>query len=317
MAAARQPPALSADSSVEQGIALFIEYLEKERNYARHTLDAYRRDLQQFARFLYPRIAQVGIPIRAVQREMVQAFVEELGARGLKPASVARKLSTVRSLFRYCCRQRVLAGNPAAQVGVARPLRRLPHFLPLAQIEQAISLPPATEFAGARDRAILEVFYGGGIRLSELVALNLTALDLEEGTVRVMGKGRRERIAPIGGPAVQALKTYLQHRAGLLIDLDITQVDAGALFLNRRGRRLHRRTVQSMVQRYLRQVAQLRTLSPHLLRHTFATHLLDAGADLGAVKELLGHATFSSTQVYTHVSLERLRHIYQQAHPRA
>jgi integrase/recombinase XerC len=149
------------------------------------------------------------------------------------------------------------------------------------------------------------------------VGLNLSALDLDEGTVRVMGKGRRERIVPIGGPALQTLRAYLQHRAALLVELDITQVDAGALFLNRKGRRLHRRTVQNNVKRYLRQVSQGQTLSPRLLRHTFATHLVEAGADLGAVKELLGHAAISSTQVYTQVSLERLRQIISQAHPRA
>ena len=315
--AAPPPAPLHAGSSIEQGIALFLDYLEKERNYARHTLDAYRRDLQQFARFLYPRISQVGIPVGAVERQVVQSFVEELRARGLRPSSVARKLSALRSLFRHLCRQRVLADNPASLVGAARPPRRLPQFLPLTQVEEAIALPPTAEFTGARDRAIIEVFYGGGIRLGELVALNLSALDLEEGTVRVMGKGRRERIVPIGGPALQTLKAYLQHRAALLVELDITQVDAGALFLNRKGRRLHRRTVQGNVKRYLRQVSEGQTLSPHLLRHTFATHLVEAGADLGAVKELLGHAVLSSTQVYTQVSLERLRQIYQQAHPRA
>jgi integrase/recombinase XerC len=149
------------------------------------------------------------------------------------------------------------------------------------------------------------------------VALNLSALDLEEGTVRVLGRGRRERIVPIGGPALQTLRAYLQHRAALLLELDITQVEAGALFLNRKGRRLHRRTVQGMVKRYLRQVSAGQALSPHLLRHTFATHLIEAGADLGAVKELLGHAALSSTQAYTQVSLERLRQVIQQAHPRA
>jgi site-specific recombinase XerD len=311
------PAPLHAGSSIEQGIALFLEYLEKERNYARHTLDAYRRDLQQFARFLYPRISLVGIPVNAVQREVVQSFVEELRHRGLRPNSVARKLAVIRSFFRHLCRQHVLADNPASLVGSAKPAQGPPRYLPLTQIEEAIALPPATEFTGARDRAIIEVFYGGGVRLSELVGLNLSALDLDEGTVRVMGKGRRERIVPIGGPALQTLKTYLQHRAALLMELDITQVEAGALFLNRKGRRLHRRTVQGNVKRYLRQVSTGQSLSPHLLRHTFATHMVEAGADLGAVKELLGHAVLSSTQVYTQVSLDRLRQIIQQAHPRA
>jgi len=309
--------ALSARSSVEEGIARFLEYLEKERNYARFTLDSYRSDLQQFARFLYPRMADVRLPLREVQREMVRDFVEELQARGLKPSSVARKLAAIRSFFRYLCREGVLAGNPASGVGAPRPGRRLPPSLELEQVEEAIELPPPEEFKGARDRAILEVFYGGGIRLGELVGLNLTSLALEEGTVRVLGKGRKERIVPVGRLALGALKVYLQRRAELLVELDITQVEAGALFLNTRGRRLSRRTVQRIVERYLRQVAEGKNLSPHLLRHTFATHLLDAGADLPAVKELLGHATLTTTQVYTEISLDRLRQIYEKAHPRS
>ena len=189
--------------------------------------------------------------------------------------------------------------------------------IPIPPPPPEAELPPVEEFSGARDRAILEVFYGGGIRLGELVQLNLSSLDLEEGTVRVMGKGKKERIVPVGRLALQALQGYLQQRTHFLLDLDITQVDAGALFLNERGRRLHQRTVQRIVRRYLSKVAEDERLSPHLLRHTFATHLLDAGADLRAVKELLGHATLSTTQIYTHVSLDRLRTIYEQAHPRS
>jgi integrase/recombinase XerC len=317
--------ALSARSTVEEGIVRFLEHLEKERNYARYTLDSYRIDLQQFVRFLYPRVTDARLPIGLVQRDLVAAFVDELRNRGLKRSTVARKLAAVRSLFRYLCREGVLAGNPASGVGALRPERSLPRFLELEQVEQAIGLPPAGEFRGARDRAILEIFYGGGIRLSELVGLNLTALDLEEGTVRVMGKGRKERIVPIGRMALQALREYLYRRAELLLELDITQVEAGALFLNTRGRRVNRRTVQRLVQGYLEHATRSEEearkrragLSPHLLRHSFATHLLDAGADLHAVKELLGHATLTTTQIYTEISLERLREIYARSHPRA
>ena len=311
------PAQLSASSSVEEGIARFLEYLEKERNYSRHTLDSYRSDLQQFARFLYPRIDDVRLPLRVVQRGMVRGFVDDLQGRGLKRSSVSRKLAAVRSFFRYLCREGVLAGNPTNGVGAPAPPRRLPPSLPVEQVEEAIGLPLTEEFSGARDRAILEVFYGGGIRLSELVGLNLSSLDMAEGTVRVMGKGRKERIVPVGRLALEALQVYLHRRAELLVELDITQVEAGALFLNGRGRRLSRRTVQRIVERYLRQVAEGESLSPHLLRHTFATHLLDAGADLPAVKELLGHATITTTQIYTQVGLDRLRQIYAQAHPRS
>lgn len=308
---------LEPGSTLEEGIVRFLEYLEKERNYAPHTLLSYQNDLQQFARFLYPRLTDVRLPIRLIQRDLVAAFLEELRRRGFKRSSVARKLAAIRSFFRYLCREKVLVANPASGIGTPRPERRIPPSLELEQVEEAINLPSTEEFAGARDRAILEIFYGGGIRLGELVGLNLSALDLKEGTVRVMGKGRRERVVPIGRLALMALQQYLQRRTEFLLEMDIAQVEAGALFLNRWGRRLSRRTVQRIVNRYLRQVAQGEPLSPHLLRHTFATHLLDAGADLAAVKELLGHATLTSTQIYTHVPLERLQQIYAQAHPRA
>jgi integrase/recombinase XerC len=306
---------LGASSSLEEGIALFLEYLHKERHCAPHTLQAYAHDLKQFVRFLYPRVRDLRLPLRAVQRQAVRAYLEDLQARGLKKSSVARKLAALRSLFRYLCRQGVLAANPASGVAAPRVERRRPPQLELEQVEQALALPALERFTGIRDRAILEVFYGGGLRLGELVGLNLSSLDLEEGTLRL--KGRAERLAPIGAPAVETLRAYLRRRAEVLLELDIAQVDAGALFLNGRGRRLSRRSVQHIVERYLSQVAQGEGLSPHLLRHTFAAHLLDAGADLVAVKELLGHAVLASTQVYTQVSLERLLRVYGQAHPRS
>ena len=308
---------LAADSGLEQAVEWFLAHLERERNYAPHTLDAYRRDLQQFARFLYPRLADVRLPLAAVQHELVRGFIDELVRKGLKNSTIARKLAAVRSFFRYLVREQILAGNPASGIESPQPARPLPPSLQLEQIEEALDLAPVEEFSGARDRAIMEVFYGGGIRLAELVQLNLSSLNLEEGTVRVKGKGRKERIVPVGSCAREALKVYLQQRAGHLVELDITQVEAGALFLNGRGRRLHRRTVQRIVKRYLSKVAETEGLSPHLLRHTFATHLVEAGADLAAVKELLGHAALSTTQIYTHVSLDRLCAIYAQAHPRA
>ncbi|MEW6750162.1 MAG: tyrosine-type recombinase/integrase [Candidatus Latescibacterota bacterium] len=320
---------LSPYSRVEEGITRFLEYLARERNYAPRTVDSYRSDLQQFARFLSPRIADVRVPLRSVQREVVAEFLAELRLRGLKPNSVARKLASIRSLFHYVCRMGVLAANPARAVNTARPRRRVPPALGLAEVEDALELAPAGGFAAARDRAILEVLYGGGIRLGELAGLGLSSLDLGEGTVRVLGRGHRERIVPIGRPALRALSEYLRRRAGMLVEMDITQVDAGALFLNAKGRRLSRRSVQRVVGRCLGRA--LRTgeptdgaagtgtagLSPRLLRHTYAAHLLDAGADLRAVKELLGHANLATTQIYVQIGLEQLQRIYAGAHPRA
>ncbi len=311
------PAALHRDSGIENAIGHFLKYLQVERNYAPYTLESYRCDLRQFARFLYPRIADSALPIRVVERATVREFVEDLHLRGMKNSTVARKLTALRSFFRFLCRQGVLAANPAH--GVAAPVvevRPRPQ-LPLEKIEEAIELPEIQTFSGARDRAILEVFYGGGVRLGELVELNLSALDLEEGLLRLLNKGRKERIVPIGSLALGALKTYIQRRAEVLIELDIKLVEAGALFLNGRGRRLSRRSVQRVVQRYLHRVVDGQSLSPHLLRHSFAAHLLHAGADLASVREMLGHATVVSTQAYAEPTLERLQHIYAQAHPRS
>lgn len=307
--------ALHAGSSLEEGIALFLDHLRKERNYAEHTLNSYRCDLRQFARFLYPRVDDLQLPLTAVQREQVAAFMTDLEEKNLKASTIARKLAALRSLYRFLCREGAVAANPAGAIAAPAVVRSRPRHLPVAQVAQAIEAPFAERFTGVRDRAIMEVFYGSGIRLGELVALNLSALDLEEGTIKVLGKGRRERIAPIGAKAREALQTYLLRRVEVLLEFDVAEVDAGALFLNGRGKRLSRRMVQRVVERYLRTVSEAESLSPHLLRHSFATHLLDAGADLVAVKELLGHATLTTTQVYTEVSLDRLREIYARAHP--
>jgi integrase/recombinase XerC len=312
----RDLASLHAGSSLEEGITLFLDHLRIERNYAEYTLNSYRCDLRQFARFLYPRVEDLRLPLRAVQREQVAAFVAELEEKGLKASTIARKLAALRSLFRYLCRERVLAANPARAIAAPQVTRSLPRHLPVEQVAEAIEAPSQELFSGVRDRTILEVFYGGGIRLGELVALNLSSLDLDDGTLKVMGKGRKERIAPVGAKALETLKAYLLRRAEVLLECDMAEVDAGALFLNGRGKRLSRRTVQRVVERYLSAVAEGESLSPHLLRHSFAIHLLDAGADLVAVKELLGHAALSTTQVYTEVSLEHLQAIYAKAHPR-
>ena len=308
--------ALHPASSLEEGIARFLEYLHKERHYAEYTLSSYGCDLQQFARFLYPRVDELQLPLRAVQREQVPVLCRRLrGKRASRPARSPANWRPLRSLFRYLCREGALVANPAGAVASPLVERALPRHLPVEQVAEAMEAPSTERFSGVRDRAILEVFYGGGIRLGELVALNLSSLDLAEGTIKVLGKGRKERIAPIGAKAQEALKAYLHRRAEVLLECDMTQVEAGALFLNGRGKRLSRRTVQRIVERHLRTVSEDDSLSPHRLRHSFAAHLLDAGADLVAVKELLGHATLAATQSYTEVSLEHLQAIYAEAHP--
>lgn len=310
------PASLHRDSGVEEGIRHFLEHLRVERNYAVYTLESYRCDLQQFARFLYPRMADASLPIKLVERSIVGDFVEDLHMRGMKNSTVARKLTTLRTFFRFLCREGVLVASPTHGVATPEVEQRPRPQLPLEKIEEAIELPTMDTFSGTRDRAILEVFYGGGVRLGELVQLNLSAIDLKEGLLRLGHKRRKERIVPIGSLALDALNTYIQRRAEVLIELDITLVDAGALFLNGRGRRLSRRSIQRIVHSYLHRVVDGDSLSPHLLRHSFAAHLLHAGADLASVKEMLGHATVVSTQAYAEPTLERLRRVYVKAHPR-
>ena len=310
------PASLHRDSGVEEGIRHFLEHLRVERNYAVYTLESYRCDLQQFARFLYPRMADASLPIKLVERSIVGDFVEDLHMRGMKNSTVARKLTTLRTFFRFLCREGVLVASPTHGVATPEVEQRPRPQLPLEKIEEAIELPTMDTFSGTRDRAILEVFYGGGVRLGELVQLNLSAIDLKEGLLRLGHKRRKERIVPIGSLALDALNTYIQRRAEVLIELDITLVDAGALFLNGRGRRFSRRSIQRIVHSYLHRVVDGDSLSPHLLRHSFAAHLLHAGADLASVKEMLGHATVVSTQAYAEPNLERLRRVYVKAHPR-
>ena len=309
-------PPLTTSSGVEEATNRFLDHLTDDRSLAPNTLSAYRCDLQQFVRYLLPRLTDIRLPVAAVERQTIREFVAELRANGLKRATQARKLTAVRALFHYLRREGVVAVNPAAGIPTPAPKSILPNTIQLQDLEGALSLPPSDDFRGARARAIMEVFYGGGIRLSELVGLNLSMLHENEATVKV-GIGRFERIVPLGSLASKAVRHYLLKRTDLVVGLEITQVDAGALFLNTSGKRLHVRTVQRIVNRYLKTVVEANGMSPHVLRHSFARHMLEAGANLSAVKELLGHATLAATKRYTIPDLNRLQNIYANAHPRA
>ncbi len=289
----------------------FFRYLRGERGFSDHTLKAYERDLFDFVAFL--RSYSEGIGPMDVNKPLLRAYLAGLSRRGYSRRTIARKLSSIRSFMRYLCREGIIPANPASSVSSPRSERRLPTFLNVEQACRAMELPPRTDPLGLRDRAILELLYGEGLRLSELAGLNLSSVDIPGGTIRVTGKGGKERIIPLGRKAAEALRDYLAVR-GKLLGRD---GDKEALLLNFRGRRLSGRSVERIVKRYLLRVSEAEGLSPHVLRHTFATHLLDAGADLRAVKELLGHSSLSTTQIYTHVTVDRLRKIYEQAHPRA
>ena len=283
-------------------LAAFLRYLEVEKHASPHTLKSYRTDLEDFQRF----VAGLGLgSLSAVDVRTVRAFLAAVHTRGLDPASVARKLAALRSWLRFLVRRHVLGRNPAQLVRAPRLPRKLVSFLPIDETAALMAAPG--ERGGARDVAILELLYASGLRVSELVGLDVRDVDLAETTVRVLGKGRKERIVPFGTAAGRALRDHLVERGGT----------AGALFLNRRRGRLSVRSVHTIVRRRARAAGITRRVSPHTLRHTFATHLLDAGADLRMIQELLGHSRLSTTQRYTHVGSDQLMKIYDAAHPRA
>lgn len=301
---------------MEACIAEFLTHLSSERRLSAHTCRAYETDLGQFRAFLTACWGQTPGDLGKVSRDDIRAFLGYLNDRGFGRRSIARKLASTRSFLNYLCRGGRLERNPAFQVRPPKQDRTLPVYLDIAEAQRAMEAPPPSTVLGLRDRAIVELLYSAGIRLRELVGLTLDALDLEGGLVRVTGKGGKERLAPVGRPAREALKAYLLRRSEQLAP-DTPEKDRLRVFLSRSGRALSASGVQHRVARYLGEATGGRRLGPHTLRHTFATHLLDAGADLNAVKELLGHASLSTTQVYTHVSVERLKRAYRQAHPRA
>ncbi len=283
----------------------FLDYTRKEKGYSEHTVEAYRSDLSQFVEFLLHK----GHPLTvsaALSKQPLRLFLHDVGRRGLKARSVARKVAAVKSLCRYCVKTGVLTVNPAKALSTPKLDSPLPSFLTAAQAE---SLEAAAASDSARNRAIVEFFYGSGIRLSELHGLTFESIDRRSMTVRVMGKGRKERIVPVTAQSIDALDEYLKERG------DGGQRDP--VFVNAKGERLSARQIERIVSASVSQVSQQKKKSPHVLRHSYATHLLDAGADIRAVKELLGHASLSTTKVYTHISREHLLKVYKQAHPRA
>jgi len=301
---------------MEKHIQAFLEYIEKERGFSEHTVEAYRTDLLQFAEFLKEELRLEEVGARDVDRLGIRHFLGTLSRKGVAKKSVARKLASIRSLLKYLCREGVLERNPAFSVASPKLEKRLPFFLNVDQANRAMERVFRDDVYGFRDRAILEVLYGTGIRLGELMGLDRSSVDLLGEVIRVRGKGGKDRMIPLGREAVRALRSYLIRREELLSS-KAGASEEEALFLNRYGGRLSGRSVQNLVEKYLSDVAEAGKVSPHALRHSFATHLLDAGADLMAVKELLGHTSLSTTQIYTHVTAERLRKAYTQAHPRA
>lgn len=302
-----------------QHILRFLQHLEHGRQLSPNTLLAYRKDLAEFVAYLARHYGDETWSWTEVDRLVMRSYLGHLSRQGLARRTIARRLSTIRSFYRFLNATGEAEANPARAVRSPRLERSLPTWLSRAEIDSAFTAAElrAAEggFLPARNLAILETFYATGMRLSELHRLDTSDLDLVGDQAKVRGKGRKERIVPIGRAAATALRRYEPRRSELLAS--VANGDPHAVFLSQRGNRLSVRQIQQVVRRSLAQVAEESGFSTHSLRHTFATHLLDAGADLIAVKELLGHSSLSTTRIYTHTSTERLKRVYDKAHPRA
>lgn len=304
--------------SFQASLTEFLQHLKYERNMSVHTLRNYKSDLEQFREFLFSIEKRADFPIDQIDRLTIREWMANLHTVGLKKASIARKLASLRTLFQFLIREGKLESNPAKMVATPKIERKLPTHLSMEDAVRLIEIPDLTTDLGRRDRAILEFLYATGIRVGELVNLGLTDIDFRERTARVFGKRRKERIVPFHDHALQALMLYLNQTRGVfLANAPLAKRDAKACFLNYQGTRITTRSVGRMIDKYIKQCADVHKISPHSLRHTFATHMLDSGADLRDIQELLGHARLSTTQIYTQVSMEKMIDVYSKAHPKA
>jgi len=288
----------------------YIQYLEAERNASPYTVRNYRADLADFFKFLKGKELTL---LNEVDRHVLRDYLSHLVEGGIAKSSIARKLSAIRSFFRYLVREEIIPKNPIEQVSSPKLDKRLPSFLTKEEMERLLNAPDPSTPLGQRDRALLELLYASGLRVSELVSLAPEQIDLETNEIRVWGKGSKERMVLMGEPAAEAIKNYIKDGRARLRGEKKSQ----ALFLNRYGQRLPERSVQRLLEQYAIKAGIGKRVHPHMLRHTFATHLLDGGADLRVVQELLGHARLSSTQIYTHVTKGQARKVYLSAHPLA
>jgi tyrosine recombinase XerC len=298
---------------MDKTVKKFIEYLASERNYSANTLLSYETDLSGLVHSLH----NDGIDsFKDVRKDSLRAFIGSLIDNGYQQRSVARKIASMRSFFKYLRKQNIVEGNPTLTLISPKMDKRLPSFLNEQAVEQVVELPDMNEKYGRRDKAILELFYSTGIRLSELINLDVKDLSFDDGLIKVKGKGRKERIVPVGRKALSAIKDYLSARKDLMSPSRIAS-ETCPLFVIGTNKRMYPQAVGRMVRKYISEVSEIKKKSPHILRHTFATHMLDHGADLRAVKELLGHESLSTTQIYTHVSSARMKKVYNGSHPKA
>ncbi|MEN8258601.1 MAG: tyrosine recombinase XerC [Thermodesulfobacteriota bacterium] len=290
----------------------FLAWLRVERGYSNHTVDNYQRDILEFSAFVEDK------PLAGLDAKDVRAWVFYLNGKN-KANSVARKISALRTFFRYLLRQGVLEVDPTASVSMPKLGKHIPVFLSVDEVFSLLEEPGAQDQFQRRDTALLELLYSTGMRVAEIVNLNLEQVDFGAEMVRVIGKGKKERLIPVGSQALDALTLYLENRALLLAKKrqQGKRIDENALFLNNRGGRLTTRSIERMVQAYAVRAGITAPVTPHALRHSFATHLLEMGADLRVVQELLGHASLSTTQKYTHLTVDHLMAVYDKAHPKA
>jgi len=298
----------------------FLEYLQKERLYSEHTVKAYEKDLNSFLHFLEKSLGHSITDFNEIDRESIRHYLGNeyekriLKGRSLIPYSsrtIARKLASVKSFMKYLVRAELMKNNPALQIKTPKIKKTLPNFIDQKLIDKLMHLPPENTESGLRDRAIMELFYSTGMRLSELVKLNMGDLNPDKQLVLVSGKGGKDRLIPFGNSAKFTLVEYLKSRN---ISFEFA-AEKDPLFISNHKKRISISTVQRRIRNYIKQVSKGQRLGPHILRHSFATHLLDKGADIRSVKDLLGHSSLSSTQVYTHIQSEKLKKIYKQAHP--
>lgn len=295
---------------MQQVFNKYINYLEAERNASPYTVRNYTTDLLDFFQFLRAK----GIDsLKEVDRHTLRDYLSHLMEKGFVKASIARKLSAIRSFYRYLLREEIISTSPVATTSSPKLDRRLPSFLTIEEINRLLEAPDLSTPQGLRDRALMELLYASGLRVSELVSLNLEQVNLDTNEIRVWGKGSKERVVLMGKPAARALTAYLDQGRPKLLG----EKRSSALLLNRYGKRLIERRVQRILEKYTNIAGIGKRVYPHMLRHTFATHLLDGGADLRVVQELLGHASLSSTQIYTHVSKSQAKKVYLSAHPMA
>jgi len=287
----------------------YLNFLEHEKNASPHTISSYRRDLLQLAQYMEER----SMKLKGIDNVALRGFLARLHGKKNKKSTIARKLASVRSFLQYCMMKKWLEDNPAKIVSTPKQEHHVPSFLSEEEVAEFLDLPQSSQPLDLRDKAILELLYATGIRVSELVKINLHEVNFEERLIRVMGKGKKERIVPFGRLAEDSLRFYILARSRI----NKGDVEENALFVNYRGERLTPRSVERIVDKYIRVTAIQRKISPHSLRHSFASHLLSRGADLRVIQELLGHESLATTQKYTHLDLKQLLKVYRKSHPRS